>query len=54
MQEAGQEEVQEVQVGRQVITWSASQLKKNGRLNLVEENPSFIDLWVFYGGFYGV
>ena len=31
----GQEGVQEVQVGRQVITWSASQLKKNGRLNLV-------------------
>ena len=54
MQEAGQEEVQEVQVGRQVITWSASQLKKNGRLNLVEENPNFIDLRVFYGVFYSI
>ena len=43
VQEAGQVEVQEVQVGRQVITWSASQLKKNGRLNLVEENPTCSD-----------
>ena len=29
-----------MQDGRQVITWVGEQLKKNGKLNLVESEPS--------------